>query len=57
MNYLKLYDKKDYIEYAQQNKLPSEPNIKYAVYWRGWYDFMGIDTKQFITYKKWNNSN
>lgn len=49
------YDKKDYIEYAQQNKLPSEPNIKYAVYWRGWYDFMGIDTKQFITYKKWNN--
>ena len=40
---------------TQQNKLRCDPHIEYSAYWRCWYDFMGIDTTQFITYTKWND--
>ena len=53
------YNFKSDIEYKVKNlelDLPLDPEIIYQPFWKGWYDFLGIDISQFITdMNEWKN--
>ena len=56
-NEIGISDKKEYLEKVQESKVFNDvnnPDEKYKDYWTNWYDFLGIDTKNFIQSKeKW----
>ena len=51
---LNILDKHNYVKRKKENSMymenPDKYFIKHAV-WNGWYDFLGIDTKNFIQTK------
>lgn len=53
------YNFKSDIEYKVKNlelDLPLDPEIIYQSFWKGWYDFLGIDISHFITnMNEWKN--
>jgi len=45
----KLKHKDDYNEVAEMDDfLPTEPEEYFGSYWRNWYDYLSIDTREFI---------
>jgi superfamily II DNA or RNA helicase len=44
---LKLGDKVKYKEYAKNNKMEESPEVKYKNWWKGWYEFLGIDASKY----------
>jgi hypothetical protein len=44
----------EYKSYAEKEELEKNPENKYGIYWKGWYDFLGIDKSIFIpTLEEW----
>jgi superfamily II DNA or RNA helicase len=44
----------EYKSYAEKEGFEKNPENKYGIYWKGWYDFLGIDKSIFIpTLEEW----
>lgn len=51
---MKYISDKVYKENADENGFILNPESKYKIYWKGWYDFLGVDKSIFIqTLEKW----
>ena len=46
------YNANSWIKFAKKENLPLEPDKKYCLLWKGWYDFYGIDINIFPKTKK-----
>lgn len=47
IKYCRLKSDKEYSLYADKNNLPVDPKNKFKDLWKGWYDFLTIDTSNY----------